>query len=120
MTNPIPETHPLVTKAEDELKNALEWWSQGKAGRGRVGSRRAAGMVLRYWLEKSQKEGYGTSFMHHLNGAADDPSLPDAVRCAAWRLAARQPPEGGWPTPLPSGLTPMMDARLIIDWCLDA
>ncbi len=120
MTNSTPESSSLLQQAEDELAKADHWWSEGQAGRGRVGSRRAAGMALRYWLQTAGKEGYGTSFMHHINAAADDPDVPDTVRWAAWRLAARKAPDGGWPVPLPHGLTPIMDARLVLDWCVEA
>ncbi len=107
----------LLGQARTELHNAAEWWKQGNVGRGKVGSRRGAGMALRYWLQGRSAGPYGTSFMHHLNAAADDAELPEAVRFSAWRLAARKPPENGWPVPVAPGLTPMMDAQLILEWC---
>lgn len=100
-----------------ELEAAAVAWRGGNAGRGRVGARRAAGMALRGWLASSPREGYGTSFMHHLNALADDEALPLDLREAAWRLCGRPTPEGGFQAPLPAErLTPVDDARLVVDW----
>ena len=105
-----------MTDARRELTGATDWWRQGNAGRGRVGARRAAGMAFKARLIREPRPGYGTSFMHHLNAAADDVSLPVPLREAAWRLAARPTPESGWEIPLPEGLTPMADAQTALDW----
>lgn len=102
--------------ATTELENAVRAWNDGQAGRGRVGSRRAAGMALRVWINCYGAEGYGTSFMHHLNAMADDETQPVAIREAAWRLAARKAPEAGFEVALAPSLTPMADAQLIMDW----
>ncbi|MCA9544567.1 MAG: hypothetical protein KC613_09255 [Myxococcales bacterium] len=111
-----------LAEAEVELAQANEAWRGGNAGKGRVGSRRAAGMALKAWLEAGarpvgQGQVYGTSFMHHLRAVADDGELPVAIREAGWRLAARPAPEGGFQVPLPQGLTPMQDAQAIMTWC---
>lgn len=112
---PSAETPALVWRQiEPELRGANLAWREGNAGRGRVGSRRAAGMALRAWLLTAPREPYGTSFMHHLGGAADDPDLPQDVREAAWRLCARPVPEGGFQIAPPEGLTPMSDAERVI------
>jgi hypothetical protein len=108
-----------MTDARRELAGAADWWEQGNAGRGRVGARRAAGMAFKARLVREPRPGYGTSFMHHLNAAADDPDLPIVLREAAWRLAARPTPEAGWTVPLPKGLTPMDDARLALTWAAE-
>ena len=120
MSDNQPDRGVLFEQAERELEGATHWWRGGNAGRGRVASRRAAGMALRAWVQFASRPGYGTSFMHHLNGAADDESIPLDVRMAAWRLAARKKPEAGWPIPLPPNLTPIMDAQLVVDWCRTA
>ncbi len=107
-----------LEEADGELARAGEAWRGGNAGKGRVGSRRAAGMALKAWLTLGVGgEGYGTSFMHHLNALADDASQPAALREAGWRLAARKTPEGGFSAPTPATLTPMDDAALIMGWC---
>ncbi len=102
---------------EVELAGAERGWAEGNAGLARVGSRRAAGMALAGWLAVAPRAGYGTNFMHHLRAMADDTEIDPPLREAAWRLAARPVPEGGWIVPPPHPLTPMMDARTIIDWC---
>lgn len=99
-----------------ELAGADAAWGEGNAGRGRVGARRAAGMGLKAWLARGPRADYGTSFMHHLNALADDGERPVAVREAAWRLAARPVPEGGFQRAPAPALTPMADAREIIAW----
>ena len=71
-------------------------------------------MGLKAWLCLEPKPDYGKNFMHHLNALADDPAHPAGVREAAWRLAARPLPEDGFQVPLPAGLTPMADARLVL------
>ncbi len=98
-----------------ELAGADEAWRSGNAGRGRVGARRAAGMALKAWLCLQPRDGYGTSFMHHLGALADDESVAYGAREAAWRLCARPVPEAGFQLALPAGLTPLDDARTIID-----
>lgn len=112
---------PWLENAAAELAAARDAWAAGSAGRGRVCARRAAGMALKAWLATGAGDAaaYRTSFMHHLNALADDPQRPAAVREAAWRLAARKVPPGGFTAPVPDKLTPMHDAELIIGWCTD-
>lgn len=104
-------------QVEPELAGADAAWREGNAGKGRVGSRRAAGMAIKAWLATSPRDHYGKNFMHHLNALADDAGVDVAVREAAWRLAARPKPEDGFQVATPERLTPMDDARLIIAWC---
>lgn len=110
---------PWLENAVAELAAARDAWAAGNAGRGRVGARRAAGMALKAWLATGEGDAaaYRTSFMHHLEALADDAERPIAVREAAWRLAARKVPAGGFTAPLPEKLTPAHDAELIIGWC---
>lgn len=111
---------PWLDRAALELEDARSSWAAGNAGRGRVSARRAAGMALKAWLAAAddvEHAAYRTNFMHHLNALADDPARPAAIREAAWRLAARPVPEGGFTAPLPVKLTPMHDAEAIIAWC---
>jgi hypothetical protein len=102
--------------AGPELAGADAAWAGGNAGRARVCARRAAGMALKGWLATNPRDAYGTSFMHHLNALADDAAIPVAIREAAARLAARPKPPEGFAAPPPEPLTPMADARLILDW----
>lgn len=113
---PTAEYESWMMQADAELAGATEAWQSGNAGRGRVGSRRAAGMGLKAWLATAPREGYGTSFMHHLAALADDEAAPVAIREAAARLSARERPAAGWQASPPDPLTPMADARLIITW----
>lgn len=106
----------LRTQAQSELSRAESAWTEGNAGMSRVCCRRAAGMVIRAWLAEAPRPGYGTNFMHHLRGLADDASHPAGAREAAWRLAARPKPEAGWAVPIGPTLTPMDDARAVIDY----
>lgn len=109
-------SHDWMAQAASELVGAAEAWQSGNAGRGRVGARRAAGMAIKARLAVEARDGYGTSFMHHLNAMADDMSVAPAAREAAWRLAARPVPEGGFGVATPAKLTPMHDAELIMRW----
>ncbi|MEZ4471650.1 MAG: tRNA (cytidine(34)-2'-O)-methyltransferase [bacterium] len=106
-----------LARVEPELALAQAAWQGGNAGKGRVASRRAAGMALKAWLAQQPRAHYGKNFMHHLNALADDEGVPQAEREAAWRLAARPRPEGGFAVPIPERLTPMEDAALIIAYC---
>jgi tRNA (cytidine/uridine-2'-O-)-methyltransferase len=105
-------------QADQEILGGDAAWAEGNAGKGRVCSRRAAGMALKGWLAHAPREAYGRSFMHHLNALADDAAVDAvAIREAAHRLAARKRPEAGFQVPTPEKLTPMDDARLIMAWC---
>lgn len=107
-----------LTQADQEILGGDAAWAEGNAGKGRVCSRRAAGMALKAWLALHPQEAYGRSFMHHLNALADDEQIDaPAVREAAWRLAARKRPEAGFQVAIAAKLTPMDDARLIMAWC---
>ena len=99
-----------------ELARAEQGWSEGNAGLARVCCRRAAGMALKAWLAQRPGVDWGTNFMHHIGALADDASAPPEAREAAWRLAARPAPEAGFTVPTPTPLTPMADARVIIEW----
>ncbi len=68
-------------------------------------------------MTESDRAAFGTNFMHHLGGLADDVETSTAVREAAWRLAARGVPKGGFLHPLPSPLEPGTDAAAIIVEC---
>ena len=115
----IVQFESWMAQIDPELAVATHAWATGNAGKGRVGSRRAAGMALKAWLCLQSRQDYGTSFMHHLNAMADDPGPPTAVREAAWRLAARPVPEGGFQAAMDPALTPMLDARTIITWVVE-
>ena len=101
-----------------ELKMADDAWREGHAGKARVCSRRAAGMGLKLLLAVEPRAEWGKSFMHHLNALADDPTAEVSAREAAYRLCGRSAPEQGFEVALVAGLTPMMDAELVIAWAL--
>lgn len=106
-----------LERAARELEGAHTAWDQGNAGKGRVCSRRAAGMALKAWLAQTPQPAYGRSFMHHLNALADDEGADIASREAAWRLAARAVPAEGWRAKVPERLTPMHDVEVIEAFC---
>lgn len=115
---PDSEAADWLAQADAEILGGDAAWAEGNAGKGRVCSRRAAGMALKAWLSAAPREGYGRSFMHHLNALADDEGVESiAIREAAARLAARKRPEEGFVVPIPEKLTPMDDARRIMAWC---
>ncbi|MSP73553.1 MAG: hypothetical protein EXR76_15555 [Myxococcales bacterium] len=101
-----------------ELKMADDAWREGNAGKARVCSRRAAGMGLKLLLAVEPRAEWGKSFMHHLNALADDLTAEVSAREAAYRLCGRKAPEPGFEVALVAGLTPMMDAELVIAWAL--
>ena len=110
------EQTALLAQADAEAADSEASWAARNAGRARVTARRAAGMAIRAWLMAQDGVTYGTNFMHHLAGVADDARHPTPLRESAWRLAARGKPEGGFQTPLPDPLVPVTDARSIITW----
>ncbi len=117
MTHSQDEVIDLLSQAERELAGCRKSWEMRNAGRARVGARRSAGMAIRAWLLTTNYEGYGSNFMHHLAGLADDSRWPVALRESAWRLAARGRPESGFQAPLPDPLEPATDAESILEWC---
>ena len=112
------ESADWFTQADAEILGGDAAWAEGNAGKGRVCSRRAAGMAIKGWLAMLPHEGYGRSFMHHLNALADDETITAIdIREAAARLCARKRPEGDYTVPIPKTLVPMDDARRIMAWC---
>ena len=114
----LHEVEELFEQAAREVTGSQNSWQSRNAGRARVGARRAAGMAIRAWLlsRGQSMAGYGTNFMHHLAGVADDHQWPVELRESAWRLAARKVPAEGFQTPLPDPLEPATDAFRIINW----
>ena len=106
----------LFSQAKQELERCRNAWASGNAGKGRVGARRAAGMAIRAYLKLKPDPAYGTNFMHHLAGVADNQGHPVALRESAHRLAARGWPENGFVAPVPEPLEPAADAASIIAW----
>jgi len=106
----------LFSQAMQELERCRSAWASGNAGKGRVGARRAAGMAIRAYLKLKPDTAYGTNFMHHLAGVADNEEHPLALRESAHRLAARGWPDAGFQAPVPDPLEPSADAASIIEW----
>ena len=112
------ESADWFTQADAEILGGDAAWTEGNSGKGRVCSRRAAGMAIKGWLTVAPRDAYGRSFMHHLNALADDEAIEATrIREAAARLAARKRPEGDFQVAVPKTLTPMDDARTIMAWC---
>lgn len=126
LTDALPDLAPLPDAARDwfakaapELAAAGAAWGTGNAGKGRVGSRRAAGMALKGWLTVAPDDDFGVNFMHHLHALADAEGADMGVREAAGRLAARPRPEGGFQIRVGPELTPMADATAIARWAAE-
>lgn len=119
-----PDASPADTallwmiSARQEIELAERNWQAGDRGKGRVGSRRAAGMALKARLSLAPDARYGRAYIQHINALADDERAPAAQREMAWRLAARPIPAEGFLRAIEGGLTPLMDAQGLMDWVL--
>ncbi len=76
-----------VTRAEKALEH-------GDARGGTAGLKRGAGMALNGALIVEPEEGWGRTYMEHLNGLANDPRVPEPVRMASRRVLDAAPPSG--------------------------
>ncbi len=92
-----------------ELMKAHAAFDGGNAGRGRVCSRRAAGVALAWYLESHPRDGWGADMVSQLLHLGDDESFPRNVRDAAARLAARVSPDFTYAHPG----SPLEDAQLV-------
>jgi hypothetical protein len=76
-----------VTRAEKALEH-------GNARGGTAGLKRGAGMALNGALIVEPEEGWGRTYVEHLNGLANDPRVPEPVRMACRRVLDAGPPSG--------------------------
>jgi HEPN domain-containing protein len=72
-----------IDAALGELRRAEEAYQAMNARGGVAGARRAAGMALNAALVVDPDEGWGRTYMEHLQAIARDASLPLAVTSAA-------------------------------------
>ena len=99
---------------EKEFATAAHARSIGNDGMVRVCARRAAGVAISFWLESHPREGWGVNAMNQLRAIQDEPSMPDNVKEAAGRLAAKITESFA----SPFRQDPLNDSRTIIDYLL--
>jgi HEPN domain-containing protein len=75
-----------------ELARAEQAWERGDVRAGAAGAKRAAGMALNGALIVQPDEGWGRTYVEHLEALSKDARVPEAVR-----LASRRVLESGWP-----------------------
>jgi hypothetical protein len=76
-----------VTRAEKALEH-------GNARGGTAGLKRGAGMALNGALIVEPEETWGRTYVEHLEGLANDPRVPEAVRIASRHVLDSTPPSG--------------------------
>ena len=71
----------------------MDWaaaaWEAGNEGKARVCARRAAGLAIRYYFQNTDQHDYARDAVRALRRMVEDESVPEAVRRAARRLAAK-------------------------------
>ncbi len=97
---------------EHELASADVARRAGNKGMVRVCARRAAGMAIRWLLERRPRAGWETDIMRQLQRISTDMSFPESVREAAARLCAHVATDFSYG----SSATPIGDAREIIGY----
>ena len=75
-------------------------------GRTRTTARRIAGIALQHYYHQSSED-----FIRLIQSAIDDPILPDNVRSALERLAARLSPDFTSPS-----IDPINDAMIVVEF----
>jgi hypothetical protein len=73
-----------------------------------AGCKRAAGMALNGALIVAPREGWGRTYVEHVEALAEDAMAPDAVRAACRTVLDAQPPSG-----VVALRTPASDTRVI-------
>ena len=98
------KTHWLHRLSPDEwiraalgaVAQAERAWARGDTRGGAAGTKRAAGMALNAALIVEPNEGWGRTYVEHLEALAIDSGVPEAVRAACKVvLAARRPSRRG-------------------------
>jgi HEPN domain-containing protein len=76
-----------IRAALGELSRAEKAWAErGDARSGATGAKRAAGMALNGALIVEPDEGWGRTYVEHLEALAVDSRVPEAVRAASRRV----------------------------------
>ena len=74
---------------EKEFAAAREAREVGNDGRMRVCARRAAGLAIRWFLSKHERDGWGSDALRQLQHLKEDEFFPQEVRDAAMRLITK-------------------------------
>ena len=98
------------SRLQQEIDWAVEAWSVGNEGKARVCARRAAGLAIRYFFQNSDNHDYARDAVRALRRMVEDESVPETVRTAARRLAAKAKEEADRTT------DPVGDALIIVTY----
>ncbi len=104
-----------VSHIEKEFAIAKHAQSIGNDGMVRVCARRAAGVVITFWMQTHPRAGWGVDTMSQLRNLQLDDSMPEEVRDAAKRLTAKITEQF---TPQFS-TDPIEDANIIITFLME-
>jgi hypothetical protein len=83
-----------IRAALGELGRAEEAYGHGNARAGAAGVKRAAGMALNGALLVQPDEGWGRTYVEHIEALARDGRVPNAVREACRTVLGAAPPTG--------------------------
>jgi hypothetical protein len=75
-----------IRAALGELKRAQAAYDARSVRAGMAGCKRAAGMALNAVLLVEPREGWGRTYVEHVEALAKDPTVPEAVREACGRV----------------------------------
>jgi hypothetical protein len=84
-----------IRAALGELRRSGEAYARGDARGGSVGLKRAAGMALNAALLVEPDDGWGRTYVEHLEALSVDERVPDAVRVACRAVLDAKPPGSG-------------------------
>lgn len=100
-----------IDEIEREINRGREAERAGNEGKTRAAARRAVGIAVRAFQERSGNKQYGADSVRQLQGIAADQSLPGEVRDAAMRLQTRLSQDFTSPS-----RQPIVDAMVIINF----
>lgn len=83
-----------INAALGEFKRAEEAYKRKDIRGGLAGCKRAAGMALNGVLILHPNEGWGRTYVEHVEALAVDASAPEAVRNSAKTIVEAMPPSG--------------------------
>ena len=99
---------------EREFATATQARNKGNDGMVRVCARRAAGVAIACWLERSPRQGWGPDAMSQLRNLQLDSAIPQNIRDAASRLTTKI--TGQFTSPFSTD--PIDDSKTIIHFLL--
>jgi hypothetical protein len=100
-----------INAALGELSRAEKAWASGNARAGVVGVKRAAGMALNAALLVEPDDGWGRTYVEHVEALARDEKVPAAVRTACRAVLEAKAPEGDVVSlRTPRGHVPVLEA----------